>query len=34
VDIGLEYIWGKRETLLGEKGDMSRINFLARYNLN
>ncbi len=34
VDIGLEYIWGQRETLLGEKGDMSRINFLARYNLN
>lgn len=34
VDIGLEYIWGKRETLLGEKGDMSRINLLARYNLN
>jgi hypothetical protein len=34
VDIGLEYIWGKRETLVGEKGDMSRINFLARYNLN
>jgi hypothetical protein len=34
MDVGLEYIWGKRETLIGEKGDMSRINFLARYNLN
>jgi hypothetical protein len=34
VDIGLEYIWGVRENLAGEKGDMSRINFLARYNLN
>ncbi|MQY50952.1 DcaP family trimeric outer membrane transporter [Rhodocyclus gracilis] len=34
VDIGLEYIYGKRETLLGEKGDMSRVNFLARYNFN
>ncbi len=34
VDVGLEYIWGKRETLDGEKGDMSRINFMARYNLN
>ena len=34
VDVGAEYIWGKRETLLGEKGDMSRINLLARYNLN
>lgn len=34
VDVGLEYIWGKRETLLGEKGDMSRINLMARYNLN
>lgn len=34
VDIGLEYIWGKRETLAGERGSMSRINFLARYNIN
>lgn len=34
VDVGLEYVWGKRETLLGEKGNMSRINFMARYNLN
>lgn len=34
VDIGLEYIWGQRETLYGEKGDMSRINLMARYNLN
>jgi hypothetical protein len=34
VDIGLEYSYGKRETLLGEKGDMSRINVMARYNLN
>ena len=34
VDLGLEYVWGKRETLAGEKGDMSRINFMARYNLN
>ena len=34
VDIGLEYIYGQRETLIGEKGDMSRINVLARYNLN
>jgi hypothetical protein len=34
VDLGIEYIWGKRETLIGEKGDMSRINFLARYNIN
>ena len=34
VDVGLEYVWGKRETFLGEKGDMSRINFMARYNLN
>ena len=34
VDVGLEYIWGKRETLLGDKGDMSRINLMARYNLN
>ncbi len=34
VDVGLEYIWGKRETLAGEEGDMSRINLMARYNLN
>ena len=34
VDIGLEYIWGKRTTLAGERGDMSRINFMARYNIN
>lgn len=34
VEIGAEYIYGKRETLAGEKGDMSRINFLARYYLN
>jgi hypothetical protein len=34
VDVGLEYIWGQRETLIGEKGDMSRINLMARYNLN
>lgn len=34
MDIGLEYIYGRRETLAGEHGDMSRINFLARYNFN
>ncbi|MBS1227328.1 MAG: hypothetical protein H6R17_605 [Proteobacteria bacterium] len=34
VDVGLEYIWGERETLLGDKGDMSRVNLMARYNLN
>jgi hypothetical protein len=34
VDVGLEYIWGQRETLAGEKGDLSRINLLGRYNLN
>ena len=34
VEIGLEYIYGRREALSGEKGDMSRVNFLARYNLN
>lgn len=34
VDLGLEYVWGKRETLAGEKGDMARINFMARYNIN
>ncbi|MRD72926.1 hypothetical protein GH865_06630 [Rhodocyclus tenuis] len=34
MDLGLEYIYGKRETILGNDGNMSRINFLARYNLN
>lgn len=34
VDVGAEYIWGVRETLAGEKGDMSRINLMGRYNLN
>jgi len=34
VDLGIEYIWGRRETLSGEKGDLSRINFMARYHLN
>lgn len=34
VDVGLEYIRGQRETLGDQKGDMSRINFMARYSLN
>ena len=34
MDIGLEYIYGRRETLSGEHGNMSRVNFLARYNFN
>ncbi|MEJ6001262.1 DcaP family trimeric outer membrane transporter [Paucibacter soli] len=34
VDLGAEYIWGRRETLAGETGGMSRVNLLARYNLN
>lgn len=34
VDIGTEYIFGRRTTLAGENGDMSRINFSAKYNFN
>lgn len=34
VDIGTEYIFGRRTTLAGEDGDMSRINFSAKYNFN
>lgn len=34
VDIGAEYIWGRRETLTGARGDMSRINLMGRYNFN
>jgi len=34
VDFGAEYIFGQRETLVGEKGDLSRINLSAKYNFN
>lgn len=34
VDIGAEWIYGQRETLIGEKGEMSRLNLMARYNFN
>lgn len=32
VDIGAEYIAGRRTTLAGENGDMSRFDFSAKYN--
>ncbi|BDG10463.1 DcaP family trimeric outer membrane transporter [Anaeromyxobacter paludicola] len=31
IDLGVEGIWGDRETLKGEKGDMARLNFSAKY---
>lgn len=34
VDLGAEYIWGRRKTLADEKGDMSRINLAAKYSFN
>jgi hypothetical protein len=34
VDVGLEYIFGQRKTLVGEKGDLSRLNLMARYVFN
>lgn len=34
VDLGVEGIWGQRRTLAGEKGDLTRFNFMARYYLN
>ena len=34
VEIGAEWVFGRRETLLGEKGNMSRLNLLARYYFN
>ena len=34
VDIGTEYIFGRRTTLAGEDGDMSRINLSAKYNFH
>ncbi|MFT5588865.1 MAG: hypothetical protein ACI9ZF_001036 [Bradyrhizobium sp.] len=34
VDIGSEFVYGKRKTLAGETGDMSRLDFSAKYNFN
>lgn len=34
VDLGVEGIWGQRETLAGEHGDLLRVNFMARYYIN
>lgn len=34
VDFGAEYIFGQRETLAGEKGDLSRINLSGKYYFN
>lgn len=34
VDLGIEGIWGERKTLAGEKGDVLRYNFMARYYIN
>jgi outer membrane murein-binding lipoprotein Lpp len=34
VDLGIEGIWGQRSTLAGEKGDLTRFNFMARYYIN
>ncbi len=34
VDLGAEYIFGQRETLSGEKGDMSRVNLSGKYYFN
>ena len=34
VDLGAEYIMGKRTTYTGEVGDLSRVNLQARYSFN
>ncbi len=34
VDFGAEYIFGQRETLAGDKGDLSRVNLSAKYYFN
>jgi len=34
VDLGAEYIQGKRTTYSGEVGDLSRLNLLGRYSFN
>ncbi len=34
VDLGVEGIWGRRMTLAGEKGEMVRLDFSAKYYFN
>ncbi len=34
VDLGYEWIIGRRKTLNGERGDANRVNFSAKYNFN
>jgi hypothetical protein len=34
VDLGYEWIFGRRKTLNGERGDANRLNFSAKYNFN
>ena len=34
VDFGAEYVFGQRQTLSGEKGDLSRVNLSAKYYFN
>lgn len=34
VDLGVEAIWAERKTLAGEKGEMLRLNFMAKYTIN
>ena len=34
VDLGAEYIGGKRTTYGGDVGDLSRLNLLGRYSFN
>jgi len=34
VDLGVEGMWADRKTLAGEKGDMLRLNFMAKYYIN
>ncbi|MFL5301361.1 MAG: hypothetical protein ACJ79R_13560 [Anaeromyxobacteraceae bacterium] len=34
IDLGLEGIWAKRETLAGEQGEDRRLNFSIKYYIN
>lgn len=34
VDFGAEYVLGRRQTLAGERGDLSRVNLSAKYYFN
>lgn len=34
IDLGVEAIWAQRRTLASERGDLARVNLMARYYIN